>query len=68
MIDRIMEEILTSFFFLGLLPPSSSSSELLFFDELESLERPNEPEPDLLPPLAGVGVPPLVLLLLLLFL
>lgn len=62
----IVEEVHTSFFFFGLLPPSSSSSELLFFDELESLERPNEPELDLLAPLPGVGVPPLVLLVLLL--
>lgn len=66
-INRNVEEICTSFFFFGLLPPSSSSSELLFFDELESLERPNEPVLDLLPPLPGVGVP-LLLLLLLLFL
>lgn len=44
----------TSFFFLGLLPPSSSSSELLFFAELGSLGRPDEPMLDLLPPLLGV--------------
>lgn len=54
---------LTSFFFLGLLPPSSSS-ELLFFEPLESLERPREPALDLLAPLLGVELPPLLLLLL----
>lgn len=52
----------TSFFFLGLLPPSSSSSELLFFEVLESLERPNGPVLDLLPPLLGVELPPLLFL------
>lgn len=50
----------TSFFFLGLLPPSSSSSELRFFELLESLERPKEPVLDLLAPLLGVEVPPLL--------
>lgn len=54
--------VLTSFFFLGLLPPSSSSSELLFFELLESLERPEAAVFDLLAPLLGVEVPPLLFL------
>lgn len=57
----------TSFFFLGLLPPSSSSSELLFFEVLDSLERPKEPVFDLLAPLLGVELPPLLLLFLYVF-
>ncbi|TNN82523.1 hypothetical protein EYF80_007358 [Liparis tanakae] len=40
-------------------------SELLFFELLESLERPEEAVTDLLAPLLGVELPPLLLLLFL---